>query len=165
MTRTTFKSFINTEFDNGYAQAFIAFVVLSAVLFVFNLLGAWDPAVMKLPLWYAKLLYAIGGVSGIIVYMGMALGYLSFRNRWPAARIKIALLTEILGLSFHIFALLALAISTLTFLSAAIWIAPTTLFLALPHLQLLRRLISEWAKFDYKEEQYASAVRLVGVIR
>lgn len=161
MTRQTFHSLIRTEFDNGYAISFIAIVVLSALLFVFNLLGAYDPAVLALPEWYAKFIYTLGGLSGIAVYVGMFMGYLSFKNRWESTRIKKALIIEIIGLSIHIAALIMLAASTIMHPLQALWIAPTSLFLAVPHIQLQMRLIAELAKFDYKEQQYNRALELI----
>lgn len=166
MKETRFKSLVDAQFNNGYAQAFIAIVVLSGVLFVFDLLGAWDPAIMRLPLWYAKLIYGIGALSGLVIYGGMFVSWLVFKSRLGSVgdgALLWAIRVEVVGLGFHILSLMTLAVSTAQAGAAAIWILPTSLFLAFPHVQLARALIREWANFHFRQAQYQNALNLLKI--
>ncbi len=159
MNEDRFKSLVDTAYSNSYAIFSIAFVVLSAVLFCFNLLAAWDPSVIALPEIYAKAIYGLGGVSGLVVYAGMLLGWLSFRGNLSHS--KLALQLEVGGLGAHVVALVTLAASTASAGPSAAWIAPTSFFLAVPHALLFRTQVRELARFGWQQERLAKAVSLV----
>lgn len=173
MTDSQLKTFIDTKFNDWYAVVFIVFVVYAAVLYVFDLLPAWDPSVIALPIIVSKAIYAAGAISGLTVLGGMGIGAFDFyRDHKREKRLaKLSLWMQEVGLSIHILSLISLAISTALvayvdghFADIA-WIAPTTLMIAGPHMVRALRIVREIGYVDYKyqlqmtvKQQYQAGV-------
>lgn len=172
MPDSQIKTFIDTHFNDWYAVVFIVFVVYAAVLYVFDLLPAWDPSVIALPIVVSKAIYAAGALSGLMVLAGMGIGAYDFYHDHKQEKklAKTSLWMQEVGLSIHILSLISLAISTALvayvdghFADIA-WIAPTTLMIAGPHMVRALRIVREIAYVDYKYQLRTQVGQYQGVM-